>query len=230
MGAERVTALFNEATDVGVEHPWKKTWAKFAETVRGDQRELRKKIDCFLVHDAVQFHGEVSDPCGPCCQWRFHGAQLGDLQTHSHVLALRVLRHRSLHHSILDFVEFFSGFGHLTRAGLNHGLRGLAFDIPCREDHNALRAQGLCLFLTALSGTKPGAMVWFGTPCSSFVILDIVSCHVMLCLSSLVMSCRVMHCQACHKLLCHDMSCQVRSRHCHDHVNSCHVMSRHFMS
>ena len=170
-GAERATDLFNEATDVGVEHPWMKTWATFADTVHGDQRELRQKIEAFLVYDSVQFRGEVSDAWWSMLSVAFPWSTSWRLADTLHVLALRVLYHRSVGHSFLDFVEFFSGFGQLTRAGLNHGLRGLAFDITYREDHNALADEGLRLFLTVLAGTKPGAMVWFGTPCSSFVVL-----------------------------------------------------------
>ena len=71
-----------------------------------------------------------------------------------------------------DFVEYFAGAGNLTRSLLERHLEGSAFDITYdNEAHDVLTPGGLRLYLTALASVRQGGLAWFGTECSSFVVL-----------------------------------------------------------
>ena len=67
------------------------------------------------------------------------------------------------------FVEFFAGNGNLSRELLRDGWEGVAVDIKYGTDHNLLSVRGLRLAINAVLETHSGALLWFGTPCSSFV-------------------------------------------------------------
>eukprot|EP00435_Cladocopium_sp_Y103_P072527 s464_g40.t1 len=69
-------------------------------------------------------------------------------------------------------VDFFCGVGNLSRAAIGFRLQGLSFDIVMNEGHDALSGAGLALMLTALAATRHGALVWHGTPCSSFSVMS----------------------------------------------------------
>ena len=71
----------------------------------------------------------------------------------------------------LSWVEYCAGAGHLSRRLLKRHLKGACFDILYESDHNMLLASGVGLFVDALSANHSGALVWLGTPCSSFVSL-----------------------------------------------------------
>ncbi len=70
-----------------------------------------------------------------------------------------------------DFVEYFAGHGNLSRALLQRRLDGSSFDLAFNEAHDVLTPGGLRLYLTALASVRQGGLAWFGTECSSFVIL-----------------------------------------------------------
>ena len=59
------------------------------------------------------------------------------------------------------------------RSLIEHGLRGCSLDIAYTADHshNMLMAKGLRLFLDATTACQRKALHWWGTPCSSFVML-----------------------------------------------------------
>ena len=67
------------------------------------------------------------------------------------------------------FVEFFAGNGNLSRELLRDGWEGVAVDIKYGTDHNLLSVRGLRLAINAVLETHSGGLLWFGTPCSSFV-------------------------------------------------------------
>lgn len=85
-------------------------------------------------------------------------------------LLLRGLFNQSNYHG-LDFIEFSSGRGNLSCELLRQGLVGAAFDIANEDCHDCLTSQGLRLWLDALTATGRAALTWWGTECSSFVIL-----------------------------------------------------------
>ena len=70
-----------------------------------------------------------------------------------------------------DFAEFFAGRGNMSKALLAKNCTGFAFDKAYREAHDILSVGGLQLYLTALLRLREGALAWFGTECSSFVVL-----------------------------------------------------------
>lgn len=80
--------------------------------------------------------------------------------------ALRAILDPSALH---DFIEFCAGQGNLTAECLKLRLFGMALDIIYNEDHNMMTRVGLRLMIDIISESKPGAMNWWGTRCSSFV-------------------------------------------------------------
>ena len=72
---------------------------------------------------------------------------------------------------LLRFVEFASGRGNLSKALLRKGLAGAAFDIIYSESHDCLSPDGFRLWLVALSAMMSKGLCWFGTKCSSWVLL-----------------------------------------------------------
>ena len=65
----------------------------------------------------------------------------------------------------------FSGVGNLTRELLRSGFTGSAFHSEYPTDHNLLDSSGLELALNCLTALRRHALLWLGTPCSSFVVL-----------------------------------------------------------
>ena len=74
---------------------------------------------------------------------------------------------------LLQYIEYCSGAAKLSKKLIEHGLRGCSLDIAYTADHshNMLMAKGLRLFLDATTACQRKALHWWGTPCSSFVIL-----------------------------------------------------------
>ena len=68
-----------------------------------------------------------------------------------------------------DFIEFCAGQGNLSVQCLKSFLHGLALDKIYHSDHDMMTRVGLRCWIDAAGETRPGAMVWFGTRCSSFV-------------------------------------------------------------
>ena len=85
-------------------------------------------------------------------------------------MLVSLLFNQSNYHG-LDFIEFSSGRGNLSCELLRQGLVGAAFDIANEDCHDCLTSQGLRLWLDALTATGRAALTWWGTECSSFVIL-----------------------------------------------------------
>eukprot|EP00438_Fugacium_kawagutii_P007466 Skav236410 [mRNA] locus=scaffold7610:13607:14401:- [translate_table: standard] len=70
---------------------------------------------------------------------------------------------------LFQFIEYFAGKANLSRALLERGFRGAAFDIIFSNEHNALSSVGMRLFIDALVSSASKCLAWFGTQCSSFV-------------------------------------------------------------
>ena len=68
-----------------------------------------------------------------------------------------------------DFIEFCAGQGNLSAECGLAMMKGLAMDVAYHSDHNMLTRLGLRCWIDAVSEAKEGAMIWFGTRCSSFV-------------------------------------------------------------
>ena len=73
----------------------------------------------------------------------------------------------------LKCVEYFAGSGQLTKEFLRAGKKSVALDRLYSRDHDVSHGPGVRLWLDAMCCTAPSALTWFGTQCSSFVLL----CH-----------------------------------------------------
>eukprot|EP00438_Fugacium_kawagutii_P008877 Skav209689 [mRNA] locus=scaffold2205:6026:7060:+ [translate_table: standard] len=71
----------------------------------------------------------------------------------------------------LNFIEFFAGSGNLSKACLQSKLQGLAFDIDYSEMHDMSDPSAVRLAVEALGHTVVKALIWLGTPYSSFTAL-----------------------------------------------------------
>jgi len=70
-------------------------------------------------------------------------------------------------------IEYFAGKAAVTRERLALGLPATRFDKEYGDHHDCLTAAGLALWLDELAFTIAGSLQWFGTQCSSWVILCI---------------------------------------------------------
>ena len=73
--------------------------------------------------------------------------------------------------ALLRFNEFAAGAGNLSKALLRRGLHGGSWDILFDESHDCPKPEGFKLWLQALSSMAHDGLIWFGTKCSSWVIL-----------------------------------------------------------
>ena len=73
-----------------------------------------------------------------------------------------------------QFIEYFCGEGNLSKALLRSNRRGLPLDIRLNSAHNFLTARGIRFAVLALMMTTQNALIWFGTPCSSWSIICMV--------------------------------------------------------
>ena len=81
---------------------------------------------------------------------------------------------RSSHRRCFQFIEYFCGEGNLSKALLRINRRGIPFDIRLNPDHNFLTPSGIRLAILSLMMTAENALIWFGTPCSSWSIICLV--------------------------------------------------------
>ena len=81
------------------------------------------------------------------------------------------LRTSAQPYALHDFIEFCTGQGNLTLACLMSRMHGVALDRQYHPDHNTITRIGLRIWIDCISQTKPGAMTWWGTQCSSFVVM-----------------------------------------------------------
>ena len=98
-----------------------------------------------------------------------------------HKLVLRSWRLRNISSPLTlnDAIEFCAGEGNLTMQCLEHGLVASALDLKYHPDHNMITRVGLRVMIDCISETKPGALNWWGTRCSSFVSIS-KHCHMLL--------------------------------------------------
>ena len=73
-----------------------------------------------------------------------------------------------------QFIEFFCGEGNLSKAMMRKNRRGLPLDIRLNLAHNFLTSNGIRFAVLALMTSAENALIWFGTPCSSWSIVCMV--------------------------------------------------------
>ena len=168
------------SSDVGLDHPSIAQWEQFPVNAAGSvhlqggeevEASMRKEIDAFLRDDAENYGGRAEQAWSSYLRMSYPFMSSCETSEMLLALCLRVIYHRRLGHSRLQYIEFFCGKGELSKAAIQLGLVGMSFDICLAQDHDCLSPAGLRLFLAALAGSLPMAMQWFGTQCSSFVVL-----------------------------------------------------------
>ena len=181
---KQILELFRASSqDVSLDHESIAKWSSFPLTADGnldvnfhgfssDQAGcMKRQINKFLVYDAAYYGGETQQVWSGFLRTTYPFMSSWPISQMLLALGLRVLYQRHLGNANLDFVEYYCGKGELSKAGIRRGLKGFSFDILLHSEHDALSIEGLKLYLAALSGTKPHAMVWHGTVCSSFTVL-----------------------------------------------------------
>lgn len=70
-------------------------------------------------------------------------------------------------------VEFFAGSGKLTQAHCDLGMRCSRWDKEYgpEDAHDVSTPDGLATWLSEIAHTCTGALLWFGTQCSSFLTI-----------------------------------------------------------
>lgn len=135
-------------------------------------QDIKDKINKFLVLDQVHAGGHAMTAWSARLTAAYPfmvGWQLDQMLL---ALVARVLHARQSGLAWADYIELYCGQGNLSRAAIMAGLKGMSFDISLSEQHDVLTPRGLRLILTALTVTKKGALLWHGTPCSSFTIMS----------------------------------------------------------
>ena len=133
---------------------------------------MRHRIHNFLETDAKCNQGRASRVWPCMLAAAFPWMATWTLSDQLFAIVARILHHRMEGRAWCDYVEFFCGHGNLSRAAIAAGLEGLSFDITLSMSHDALSGDGFALMLTALAATKARALVWHGTPCSSFTVMS----------------------------------------------------------
>eukprot|EP00435_Cladocopium_sp_Y103_P013094 s5398_g3.t1 len=136
------------------------------------KERLSGALDDFFVYDAVRNHGRAQAiwPLLITTAYPFmEGWSLKDMML---AIIARTLSNRCKGRAWLDCVEYFAGRGALSREALRQGFRVCALDKEISDHHEVLSSsESLRLWFAVLSATRAGALVWHGTPCSSFSIM-----------------------------------------------------------
>ena len=142
------------------------------EPWRGEAAEVLAAVTKFLVLDA-DHHGQATLLWPALLLSAFpefrHANTRLDLMLVSLVMLCR--RNRSSGLAVHDFIEYSAGSCELTMQCLLKDLAGVALDKCLKVEHDNATANGLRLWIMELTKTKPGALTWFGTQCSSFTSL-----------------------------------------------------------
>ena len=138
----------------------------------GRLKQIAFQIRAFLSFDR-QFHqGYASELWPKILDHAFPHMSTMRLEDKILIICERAIANQeSKAAGLLHFVEFASGRGNLSKALLRKGLTGAAFDIIYSELHDCLSPAGFRLWLVALSAMTNKGLCWFGTKCSSWVLL-----------------------------------------------------------
>ena len=132
---------------------------------------MKRKIAQFLDYDQIYTGGQAQEVWPSLISAAYPWMQKLSLLDQLYTLVARVYFHRQSDRAWCDYIEFYCGLGNLSRAAIDGGLEGLSFDIACSSHHDVLTPHGLRLYLASIAATRSKALLWFGTPCSSFTIM-----------------------------------------------------------
>ena len=72
---------------------------------------------------------------------------------------------------MLQFVEFCAGKAQLSREMIRQGFKGASVDILSHQNHDMMSAKGIRTWVDMICSSSRKSLHWFGTRCSSFVVL-----------------------------------------------------------
>jgi hypothetical protein len=143
---------------------------QISEPLIGVAQQCHLEILKFLHHDRLN-HG-----CFAWSTWpgilmaAFPGLHCSP-ELDKMLLSVVLMTYRNRGHQVgqlLDFIEYSSGSAMLTLMGLLAGFHGVALDKDNYAAQDNTCPAGLRLWFNQLTATRAGALVWFGTECSSF--------------------------------------------------------------
>ena len=137
-----------------------------------DRDFVLKAVTEFLLHDKKKNFGRAALRWPQIIATAYPWMQTWSLQDMLLALVARTLHHRAMGRSWLDVVEYFAGTANLSRAAIQKGHRVCALDKDISESHDVMGSvESIRLWLSVLAATKEHALVWHGTPCSSWTIM-----------------------------------------------------------
>ena len=165
--------------------PWLRSWPTVEECDPCVMACVRSKISALLDADVAEGGRAATlwprllrgayPPHGPQCQGVLAAPQgTSDLGDMLFALAMRTYRNRGLpefQRVRVEAIEYFAGRAAVTEAHLARGILASRFDIAYHSGHDCLTDAGLSLWLDELAFTPIGSLLWFGTQCSSWVMM-----------------------------------------------------------
>ena len=129
-------------------------------------------VNKFLRHDRQTNFGRAAQTWPQMIAAAYPFMQTWSLGDQLIALVARTLHHRAMGRSWLDVVEYFAGAANLSRAAIQRGFRVCALDKEISGSHDVISSvESIRLWLSVLAATKENALVWHGTPCSSWTIM-----------------------------------------------------------
>ena len=138
-----------------------------------DASRIQALYDTFFLRDLNENHGRASRVWTSMMYEAFPELQGMDIARLLTYLTIVTWRWRRSGRASFQFIEYFCGEGNLSKALLRINRRGLPLDIRLNPAHNFLLAGGIRFAVLALMTTQ-NALIWFGTPCSSWSIICMV--------------------------------------------------------
>ena len=139
-----------------------------------DASRINALYQAFFLRDLRENHGRADRVWRLMMNEAFPELIGMDLVRSLTYLTLVTWRWRRSSRRCFQFIEYFCGEGNLSKALLRINRRGIPFDIRLNPDHNFLTPSGIRLAILSLMMTAENALIWFGTPCSSWSIICLV--------------------------------------------------------
>ncbi len=130
---------------------------------------------CLGVEPSASVEGAAREDLSPEPQAASRGTTNIGLEKMLLLLVMRCWRNRATQgfedNVAIHMVEYFAGAAGLTLEHIRQGLRASRFDVSYSPLHNCLTAQGVRHWTDELAMTCAKALCWFGTQCSSWVVM-----------------------------------------------------------
>ena len=139
-----------------------------------DASRIQSLYDAFFFRDLHENNGRACRVWTLMMNEAFPELQTMNLTRLLTYLSVVTWRWRRSGRLCFQFIEYFCGEGNLSKALLRSNRRGLPLDIRLNPAHNFLTARGIRFAVLALMMTTQNALIWFGTPCSSWSVICMV--------------------------------------------------------